>query len=330
MNKKNIAIIIGVLVVLMAAFLVFRPKSFEKEADKVFNSLTSYTLQGEMELNKGEDIKNYLLEINYKKGEKDDYFKVSLFDKNLNQEQILLRNGEGVYVMTPSLNQIFKFEGEWPLNSPKPYLIQTMNDILHQEDTVIEKTKEGVIVKSPVHYPNNKTYQQQEMIFDKEAKPKTVIIRDEAGTIQLKVVFSSVTYNHEISDDIFQVPTELSNAVSANSIMQEDLPLYPVSIMNSELAGTNTYQVNGEVRYILEYKGDVNFTVIQTLKAIEPSVSTVFKSGEMVDAIDVIGFYDGASMTMYMQNVEMSIYSSDLSGEEMMEILSSHQVAVMK
>ena len=39
-------------------------------------------------------------------------FKVSLFDKNLNQEQILLRNEEGVFVVTPSLNQIFKFEGD--------------------------------------------------------------------------------------------------------------------------------------------------------------------------------------------------------------------------
>ena len=92
MKKKSIAIIVGIVAVLLIAFLTFRPKSFEKEADKVLNSLTSYTLQGEMELNKGEDIKSYLLEINYKKGENDDYFKVSLFDKNLNQEQILLRN----------------------------------------------------------------------------------------------------------------------------------------------------------------------------------------------------------------------------------------------
>ena len=51
-----------------------------------------------MELNKGEDLKSYLLEVNYRKGIEDDCFKVSLYDKNLNQEQILLRNDEGVYV----------------------------------------------------------------------------------------------------------------------------------------------------------------------------------------------------------------------------------------
>ena len=330
MKKKSIAIIVGIVAVLLIAFLTFRPKSFEKEADKVLNSLTSYTLQGEMELNKGEDIKSYLLEINYKKGENDDYFKVSLFDKNLNQEQILLRNKEGVFVMTPSLNQIFRFEGEWPMNSPKPYLIQTMNDILHQEDSIIEKTKEGAVVKSEVHYPNNKTYKQQEMTFDKEAKPKDIVIVDEAGTTQLKIVFSHVSYNNEIKDEIFDVPAELSNSVSVNVLDQNDLPLYPVSILESELVSTNTYQVNGETRYILEYKGDVNFTLIQTLKNQPSNATTVFKSGEIVDAVDVVGFYDGASMTMYLQNVEMNIYSNDLSAEEMMEVLSSHQVAVMK
>ena len=48
MKKKSIAIIVGIVAVLLIAFLTFRPKSFEKEADKVLNSLTSYTLQGEI------------------------------------------------------------------------------------------------------------------------------------------------------------------------------------------------------------------------------------------------------------------------------------------
>lgn len=34
----------------------------------------------------------------------DEYFKVSMIDKSLNQEQIILKNKEGVFVVTPSLN----------------------------------------------------------------------------------------------------------------------------------------------------------------------------------------------------------------------------------
>ena len=33
----------------------------------------------------------------------------------------MLRNKEGVYVLTPKLNQVYQFKGDYPLNSPKPY-----------------------------------------------------------------------------------------------------------------------------------------------------------------------------------------------------------------
>ena len=52
--------------------------------------------------------------------------------------------------------------------------------------------------------------------------------------------------------------------------------------------------------------------------------------GEMIDTLDVIGFYDGASMSAYQQNVELTVFSQDLTPEEMMSVLSSMQVAVMK
>lgn len=330
MKKKLILIGAILLALLVVCLIVFRPRSFAKKADEVFNDLNSYTLKGEMEINKGEDIKNYILEVHYKKMENDSYFKVSLFDKNLNQEQILLRNKEGVFVMTPSLNQIFKFEGEWPLNSPKPYLIQTMYDMIKQEGSMIENTKDGTLIKSDVNYPNNKTYKKQEMLFDKESKPKSIHIYDEANTLQLQILFSSVDYNNDIKDEIFDVPKEMDTNVSASILTQQDLPLYPVSVYNSTLKNASTYQVNGEIRHILEYVGDHNFTIVETLKDVSETTQTVFKSGEMIDTIEMIGFYDGGSCLGYYQNLELNVYSQDLGVDEMMRVLGSLQVAVMK
>jgi len=329
MKKKYILIGSIVMVVLICLFL-FRPKSFEKKADSVFNDLTSYTLKGEMEINKGEDIKNYIMEVNYKKIDDNQLFKVSLFDKNLNQEQILLRNQEGVFVVTPSLNQIFKFEGDWPLNSPKPYLIQTMFDVLKQEDTKTEKTKDGTLIKSNVNYPNNKTYKYQEILFDKESKPMSVHIYDEDKTLQLQILFSSVEFNNPIEDELFVSPKNLDNTVSSYVLDKADLPIYPVSVFESKLVNSNVYEVSGETRHILEYQGEKNFTIVQTLKDIKEETQTVFKSGEMIDTIEMVGFYDGGSCLGYYQNVEMNVYSQDLSVEEMMQVMQSFQVAVMK
>ena len=329
MAKKKVLLIGISIFILITCILVFKPKSFEKKTDQIFNDLSSYTLKGEMEINKGEDIKNYIMEINYKKKEDKEYFKVSLFDKNLNQEQILLRNHEGVFVVTPSLNQIFRFEGDWPMNSPKPYLIQTMFDIIKQEDTIKEKTKEGTLIKNNVNYPNNKNYKYQETLFNKESKPISIHIYDDNKTSQLQILFSSVEYNNDIDDKVFDSPKNIDSNVSS-IINTKDLPLYPTSIYNSTLKNQSTYQLNGETRHILEYVGEKNFTITQTLKEIKDETQTVFKSGEMIDSIDMIGFYDGVSCLGYYQNIEMNVYSSDLSVDEMMSVLSSLSVAVMK
>ena len=328
--KKKYILIGAIAIVVIIGFILFRPKSFEKKADAVFNDLSSYTLKGEMEINKGEDIKNYIMEVNYKKTENNQLFKVSLFDKNLNQEQILLRNEEGVFVVTPSLNQIFKFEGDWPLNSPKPYLIQTMFDVLKQEDTKTEKTKDGTLIKSNVNYPNNKTYKYQEILFDKESKPISVHIYDEDKTLQLQILFSSVEFNNPIEDELFASPKNLENTVSSYVLDKTDLPIYPVSVFESKLVNSNVYEVSGETRHILEYQGEKNFTIVQTLKDIKDETQTVFKSGEMIDTIEMVGFYDGGSCLGYYQNVEMNVYSQDLTVDEMMQVMQSLQVAVMK
>ena len=64
-----------------------------------------------MEFINGEDIRQFYVEVAYEKNEDVDLFRVSLLDKGLNQEQILLRNADGVYVLTPALNQVYEFKG---------------------------------------------------------------------------------------------------------------------------------------------------------------------------------------------------------------------------
>ena len=205
-----------------------------------------------------------------------------------------------------------------------------MFDVLKQEDTKTEKTKDGTLIKSNVNYPNNKTYKYQEILFDKESKPISVHIYDEDKTLQLQILFSSVEFNNPIEDELFASPKNLENTVSSYVLDKADLPIYPVSVFESKLVNSNVYEVSGETRHILEYQGEKNFTIVQTLKDIKDETQTVFKSGEMIDTIEMVGFYDGGSCLGYFQNVEMNVYSQDLSVEEMMQVMQSFQVAVMK
>ena len=127
-----------------------------------------------------------------------------------------------------------------------------------------------------------------------------------------------------------KTPTTLEKEKSTSAIAEEDLPLYPVQVFSSKLENTSVVSSGGETRHILEYSGDKDFTVIETKKKASDETQTVIMPLDMMDSMELIGFYDGSHMSVMYDNVEFSVYSEDLEPEEMMDVISSMQVAVMK
>lgn len=328
--KAKIIAGLGIVVLAVALCFTLKPKSFDKQFEKVMKDMNTYILQGDMEITKGEDVKTYALEVGYQKVDDSDYFKVSILDKELNQEQVILRNAEGVFVVTPSLNQVFKFEGDWPLNSPKPYLLQSMVDIVNQEDTTISKEEDGYLISSPVVYPNNKNYVKEELMFDKDAKIQWVQIFNQDNNVELKIVFQKADYNKEINKDYFSAPTSLETPTSAPVLSDEDLPMYPSAVFNAQLSGKNTVSSNGTTKHMLQFSGEKSFTVVQSVRESAENTQTVIMPGQIVDSLDVIGFYDGNHMSAIANGIEFTVFSDDLSPDEMMSVITSMQVAVMK
>ena len=83
-----------------------------KSADNIINKLTkkqdncnSYYVEGTMEIINNEDTYTYDVNVSYQKG---DYYKIELVNTLNNHEQVILRNDEGVYVMTHKSTQLLK------------------------------------------------------------------------------------------------------------------------------------------------------------------------------------------------------------------------------
>ncbi|NBK97014.1 MAG: hypothetical protein EOM50_03145 [Erysipelotrichia bacterium] len=331
MKKKIMIIGTIVVVLLLSCILIFKKDPVDKQLKNIMKDMKSYCLTGDMEISKGEDIKAYSIEVGYKKVEKDEFFRVGITDKELNQTQVILRNQDGVYVITPTLNQIFKFEGDWPLNSLKPYLIQSMVEIMKNKDCVITNGKNNYIVESKVNYPNNNNFKKQKMQFDDEYKIQNLEITDDSDVMQLKIVFDKVDYDAKLKKDYFALPSDLQSEVSSTpALTQDDLPLYPMTVFDSTLSNASEVEVNNGYRHVLEYKGDRNFTLIESVPQKSKELQTVIMSGEFVDSVDAFGFYDGNHMVMMNNGVEYTIYSDDLTPAEMVDVLSSMQVVVMK
>lgn len=70
------------------------------------------------------------------------FYKVVLVNQTNNHEQVILKNKEGLYVVTPSLNKSFKFDSVWPENSSQAYLLQNLvTDIKNDNEKTFEKMK---------------------------------------------------------------------------------------------------------------------------------------------------------------------------------------------
>src|SRR5690625_3785141 len=102
----------------------------EKSADDVIGkmkknieSMEGYQAKAEMTMNTGQEEQTYMIDVMHKK---DDLYRVALSNPEDDEGgQVILKNEEGVFVLTPSLNKSFKFKTEWPDNSSQPYLYQS-------------------------------------------------------------------------------------------------------------------------------------------------------------------------------------------------------------
>src|SRR5574344_1449033 len=150
--------------------LIFLTGCGKKSEGDVLKSYTSavekaksYYLNGKMELVNNEDVYTYDISVSY---EADDNYKIELVNTVNNHEQVILRNSEGVYVVTPSLNKSFKFQSDWPYNNSQVYLLSSLlDDINNTENSEFKEIDNGYTITTNVNYPNNKKLVKQIIIL---------------------------------------------------------------------------------------------------------------------------------------------------------------------
>ncbi len=161
----------------------------------------SYKLNGTMEISSGEEIFTYSIDTYFLK---DDYYKVILVNQTNNHEQIILKNPDGLYVVTPSLNKSFKFDSVWPENSSQAYLLQNLvNDVKNDPKATLETSDNNYTIKSTVNYPNNEELEYQKIYFDKDMNILRVEVYNAEDIAKIKVNFKSIDLKAKLSEDDF-------------------------------------------------------------------------------------------------------------------------------
>lgn len=191
-------------------------KEFQNQVD---NS-KSYVLKGTMEIYSDEDTFTYSVEANYLK---DNYYKVLLVNQTNNHEQVILRNADGVYVITPMLNKSFKFQSEWPDNSSQSYLLRPiLNDINNDVEVAMEVIDSKYILKSKVNYPNNSDLVYQKLTLDQDMNLNKVEVYNNNDAMKIKVNINSIDWKAGLSENDFKLEDYVKEESTDNNVTNQD------------------------------------------------------------------------------------------------------------
>lgn len=200
--KKVILTSLFLCLIFLTGCTKYNEKTIVKDLNKKINGISGYHIEGKMEIYNGEDVYKYDVESSYE----DDNYRVSLTNTLNNHEQIILRNADGVYVLTPKLNKSFKFQSNWPENNSQVYLLQSiLNDINKDDKLKLEEKNGKYILTVKIAYSNNKNLVKQKIYMDKNLNIEKIIVLDQNGNKQIKMVFDTIDTNASFNNKYFSV-----------------------------------------------------------------------------------------------------------------------------
>lgn len=306
----------------------------EKFRDKV-NSTKSYQVTGSMEIVSNEETFTYDVNVDYKY---DEYYKVTLLNKTNDHEQVILKDGESVYVVTPALNKSFKFQSEWPDNSSQSYLLKSLlKDIEKTENPVVDENDEYYIITADVNYPNNNSLKSEKIYFDKNGELKEVQVLNKDGYAIIRMKFNSIKYSVKFEDDHFTLDSLVTNCEEDDSACKKDDSastgalediIYPLYLPeDTHLSTKDTVKTDDGDRVIMTYAGAKPFMIIEEATKASKEMEITSITGDPLFLSNAIGALGSNSLEWQSNKTNYYITSSYLTQDEMRTIAESLNTA---
>ena len=357
---KKYLILITIMCLILTGCGSYKLEDAVNDFTKSVENSKSYKLNGTMEISSGEELFTYNIDAYFLK---DDFYKVVLVNQTNNHEQAILKNKEGLYVVTPSLNKSFKFDSVWPENSSQAYLLQNLvTDIKNDNEKTFEKNEKGYVIKSKVNYPNNEELVYQKIYFDKDMNITGVEVYNKEDIIKIKVTFKSVNMKAKLKEDDFVLDdlidtnaedsnkqndtntktddknTDNTKCTESNCKEQKtcegkecdkttgslDSIIYPLYIpTNTHLKSSETVETANGDRVILTFSGEKNFVLVEETSKVSNEFEVIPVFGDPLMLDKTIAALSSNSISWNAENVSYYLVSSDLSSNEMVNVAKS-------
>ncbi|RPF57091.1 LolA family protein [Aquisalibacillus elongatus] len=335
-----------VLFILLLSMVGLLAACGENTADDVVNSLNkkvedmqSFKATAEMEIETGEEPQKFDVQVWHKK---DDYYKVIL-ENELDEKgnQVILRNDEGVFVLTPSINKSYKFQNDWPKQHSQPYLLNSLvSDINNDSDREFKSTENFYEFTVKTNYKGNQQLPTQKIYFHKKThEPAHVRVLNSQNETMVKVDFTEFEMNAEMTEDEFDTERNLAEGTisvpTMSELEEQSMSVYyPTNLPEGvEFTNEEVISFDGGERSILSYEGDKHFTLMQEMynAGFPTSVEVpVYAKGEMVDLGFTTGHLTNNTLEWQQDGMSFVLASDSLTVAEMVEVAKSVQTQAMK
>lgn len=307
-------------------------ESVVKKIEKKLADVSGYKAVAEMTMKTGREDRQYHINVMFQKG-KVDLYRVDLASNNNENKQVILKNAEGVFVLTPLLNKSFKFQADWPEKSAQPYLYQSLvQDVLADVDAVFTTTDTHYIFRTKTNYQHNKNLPYQKIHFDKKTlQPVAVHVMDKDEQVLMEVRFSEMEMNPSFSADdfdresILKVSEEESTTMNVGNETEMEV-LFPLVTMGAELVEKSEVPLDDGNRVIMTFKGERNFTFIQeTMNSLPASTQETEMNGELVHLGHSIGAITDNAIEWTHAGTKYYLASEEMTMDELIEVAASVQ-----
>ena len=326
---KKIICYLSIMLFFLTACGKYTESNIIKDLEKKINKLETYKLFGKLEIVNNDNVYNYDVEVSHKK---DQFYKIVITNLSNNFTQVILKNEEGVYILTPSLNKSFKFQSDWPYSNSQIYLLESLlTDIKNSENRKFSEQNDGYVFSTTVNYPNNKNLVSQKVFLDKNLNIKEVNVYDKNDIAYMKMKFETSDYSPVFKDDYFNLDTIMSTyAISLekedNALTLDDL-IYPLVIPDgTKLVNEDRIKKSLGERVIMTFDGEKPFVLVEETANIEDEFIVIPTYGEPYLLMDTLGVMTNNSLSWVSNGVEYYIISDVLAQEELVEIAQSINV----
>lgn len=291
-------------------------KIVEDVCDEILNC-ESYKSVATM-LNGSDESKKYNVETLYMKG---DYYKVTYSNEDNGTKQIILKNEEGVYALTPSVSKQFKFESLWPNNGSHIYLpTSVITDYINDPAKSFKEEDGKLVLTSVINHKVHSNYKYQQIKVDKKKEAiLEVSYFDDANIKVSSIKYDSIVFNCKLEKNDF----------NANSVINTEINVMgegSVAKIEGDFVASyipEGYSLRNNTDSIYVYSGEKSYTIVISDIADDDysGVSRIYDDFMLCDKGLV--FKNTNSSTLLYQNKEIEIIYQEMDNSNIISIFNS-------